>query len=112
MNQGRPQAHVAAESGLAKATVRNWVSRFRARGEEALADRSSRPHRSPTQTDPAVVARIERLRRERKLPTQLLVAELKLDGIEVSAATVHRWLRKLGIGGPGTSTSPATATAR
>ncbi len=73
------------------------MTRFRAEGEAALTDRSSRPHRSPTQTDPAVVARIEVLRRERKLPPRLIVEELALDGIEVSAATVHRWLRKLGI---------------
>jgi len=97
LQEGRPQAHVAAESRLARATVRKWVTRFRAGGEGALADRSSRPHRSPTQTDESVVARIEAMRCERKLPPRLIVAELALDGIEVSTATVHRWLRKLGI---------------
>ena len=97
IEDGRPQAHVAAESHLARATVRKWVTRFLAGGEAALADRSSRPHRSPTQTDPALVTRIEGLRRTRKLPPRLIVAELAADGIEVSAATVHRWLRRLGI---------------
>jgi len=97
LDQGRPQAHVAAESRLARATVRKWVGRFLEGGETALADRSSRPHRSPTRTDPAVVAQVEKLRRDRKLPPRLIVAELAGDGIEVSAATVHRWLRKLGI---------------
>jgi len=97
LDEGRPLAHVAAESRLARATVRKWVGRFRAEGGAALADRSSRPHRSPTRTDPAVVARIEKLRRDRKLPPRLIVAELAGDGIEVSTATVHRWLRKLGI---------------
>ncbi len=97
LDEGRPQAHVAAESRLARATVRKWVGRFRAGGEQALADRSSRPHRSPTRTDPAVVARIEALRRDRKLPPRLIVDELAADGITVSAATVHRWLRRLGI---------------
>jgi len=97
LDEGRPQAHVAAESHLARATVRKWVSRFRVGGDAALVDRSSRPHRCPTQTDSAVVARIEVLRRDRKLPPRLIVAELAGDGIEVSAATVHRWLRKLEI---------------
>jgi len=97
LDEGRPQAHVAAESPLARATVRKWVTRFRADGEQALADRSSRPHRSPTRTNPAVVARIEALRRDRKLPPRLIVDELAADGIDVSAATVHRWLRRLGI---------------
>ena len=97
VEEGRPQAHVAAEAGIARATVRKWVARFLADGQAALVDRSSRPHRSPTETDPAVVARIEALRRERKLPPRLIVVELAAEGIEVTAVTVHRWLRKLGI---------------
>jgi len=97
LEEGRPQSHVAAESRLARATVRKWVSRFRVGGDAALADRSSRPHRCPTRLNPGVVARIEVLRRDRKLPPRLIVAELAAEGIEVSAATVHRWLRKLGI---------------
>jgi len=97
LQEGRPQAHVAAESHLARATVRKWVSRFRAGGDAALTDRSSRPLRCPSQLDPAVVTRIEVLRRERKLPPRLIVDELAAEGVEVSAATVFRWLRKLGI---------------
>ena len=97
LQEGRPQAHVAAEAGVARASVRKWVHRFRVGGVGALTDRSSRPHRSPFRLDPAVVARIEILRRERKLPRRLIVEELALDGIEVSAVTVHRWLRRLGI---------------
>ncbi len=97
LEHGRPQAHVAAESHLSRATVRKWVSRFLAGGEAALADRSSRPLRSPSQLDPAVVARIEAMRRDRKLPPRLIVDELAADGIQVSAATVHRWLRRLRI---------------
>jgi len=85
LDEGRPQAHVAAESRLARATVNTWVGRFRA-GETALADRSSRPHRSPPRLGPAVVARIEALRRDRKLPPRLIVDELAADGIHVSAA--------------------------
>ena len=97
VQEGRPQAHVAAESHLARATVRKWVTRFLAGGEAALADRSSRPRRCPNQTPPPVVARIEALRRDRKLPPRLIVDELAADGVQVSAATVHRWLRKAGI---------------
>jgi len=112
LEQGRPQAHVATESRLARATVRKWVGRFLAGGAQALADRSSRPHRSPTRTDPAVVARIERLRRDRKLPPRLIVDELAADGIEVSAAIVHRWLRRLGISRLRDLDVTGTATAR
>jgi len=55
LEEGRPQAHVAAESHLARATVRKWVSRFVAGGEAALTHRSSRPLRCPAQLEPAVV---------------------------------------------------------
>ncbi len=57
----------------------------------------ARAARRPTRTDPVVVARVEALRRDRKLPPRLIVEELAADGIEVSPATVHRWLRRLGI---------------
>jgi len=97
LRDGRPQAHVAAEAGVARTTLRTWVSRFRVGGEAALVDRSSRPYCCPTSTDPAVLQRIERLRRDRKLPPRLIVDELAADGVEVSAVTVHRWLRRLGI---------------
>lgn len=32
LDEGRPQAHVAAEAGIARATVRKWVARFLAGG--------------------------------------------------------------------------------
>ncbi|MWV21603.1 helix-turn-helix domain-containing protein, partial [Methylobacterium sp. 2A] len=46
-------------------TVRKWRDRFAAEGAAGLADRSSRPHTSPTRLDDAAVAEIARLRRER-----------------------------------------------
>lgn len=44
-----------------------------------------------------MVDRIEAMRRERKLPPRLIVVELAAEGIEVTAVTVHRWLRRFGI---------------
>ena len=47
---GTPQAHVAAQMGLSRATVGKWWRRWLAEGDVGLEDRSSRPHRCPTQT--------------------------------------------------------------
>ena len=48
---GWPQAEVARVFRVSRATVAKWVRRFREGGPDALQDRSSRPLRSPHQTD-------------------------------------------------------------
>lgn len=45
--EGWPTAHVAEQLGISRATAYKWVRRFREEGEAGLADRSSRPLRSP-----------------------------------------------------------------
>ena len=59
-----PQAASRA-AGVCPHTVRKWVARYQAEGVAGLQDRSSRPRRLYRLTPPAVVARIEALRRER-----------------------------------------------
>ena len=44
------QARVAERLQVSRATVSKWVRRYRADGLAGLADRSSKPHRSPSQT--------------------------------------------------------------
>jgi transposase InsO family protein len=86
---GRPAAHVAAEMGVSRATAYKWVRRFRDEGAAGLADRSSRPHSSPTRTDPRVEAAILALRRDRRL------GPARIAGIVgVPASTVHRVLAR------------------
>lgn len=53
----------AAEFKLSRQSAGKWVKRYRELGVEGLADRSSRPHRLPTQTSPEVVLRVEQMRR-------------------------------------------------
>src|SRR5262249_7028210 len=72
-------------------TVAKWVGRFRATGVEGLRDRSSRPLSSPNQTPLATCAAIEASRRQRHTGKQI-AAE-----VGVSAATVSRVLRRLGL---------------
>jgi transposase InsO family protein len=52
---------------VSRATATKWWRRYRAEGEAGLADRSSRPRRSPARTPAKVEKRVLRLRRSRKL---------------------------------------------
>jgi transposase InsO family protein len=89
---GRPIAHVVAEMGVSRQTATRWWDRWRHEGDAGLWDRSSRPHRSPTQTKRSAERRIEALRRRAKL------GPARIAGIlELSPATVHRVLVRLGI---------------
>ena len=93
----RPIAHVAAEMGISRQCATKWVHRYRQHGEAGLLDRASTPASSPSITAPEVVARIERLRREKKWTARQIARELAGEGVEISVATVGRWLARLGI---------------
>ena len=93
----RPLSHVAAEAGVSRQCLSKWKARYDALGEAGLADRSSAPHSSPDQLPEQVVARIEALRRDRKWSARLIAVELATEGTTVSAATVGRWLVRLGL---------------
>ena len=87
--EGQAPGGVAAAFGVCVKTVAKWVARFRAGGLEALADRSSRPHRlyrpTPQQTRDAIVA----MRRECRPGCEIA----RQTG--ASAATVSRILRAM-----------------
>ncbi|MFD8110385.1 IS481 family transposase [Streptomyces microflavus] len=86
---GRPVAHVAAEMGISRPTAHKWIRRWRAEGDTGLADRSSRPHRTPHRTPRAVEARVCDLRRTRRLGPARIGPVLGLP-----ASTVHRILTR------------------
>jgi transposase InsO family protein len=85
-------AAVAAAHGVSPRTVRKWRDRHALRGEAGLADRSSRPHHSPTRLASEVEAEIEALRR-RRLSGPAIARRL---GRPVS--TVGVVLRRCGLG--------------
>jgi transposase len=60
---GHRPGEVAKQLGVSRQTVYKWVRRWRAEGAAGLADRSSRPHRSPRRTSPETVAQIIAARR-------------------------------------------------
>ena len=86
---GWPPAHVAEQLGISRATVYKWLRRHREGGEEALADRSSRPHRMPTRTSEHVERKVLRARQRRKRGAVVLAAELGMH-----ASTVGRVLAR------------------
>src|SRR5947208_7749932 len=88
---GLSNAAAARRFNTTPKTVAKWVERFRGGGVDGLRDRSSRPHSLPSQTAPATCAVVEVLRRQRHTGKQI-AAE-----VGVSAATVSRILRRLGL---------------
>src|SRR5689334_24831071 len=88
---GLSRAAAARQFNTTAKTVAKWVKRFRAEGVDGLRDRPSRPHSSPSQTPAATCAAVEALRRQRHTGKQI-AAE-----VGISAATVSRILRRLGL---------------
>jgi transposase InsO family protein len=88
---GLSKAAAARQFNTTPKTVAKWVERFRAEGVDGLRDRSSRPLSLPSQTGPATCAVVEALRRQRYTGKQIAVET------GVSAATVSRILRRLGL---------------
>ncbi|VEI15844.1 Transposase and inactivated derivatives [Actinomyces viscosus] len=97
VQSGRPIAHVAAEAGIARATLSKWVARYRQGGTEALEDRSSAPVHRPTQTSAETVDLIEHWRRTHKWSARRISHELAARGTVVSVRTVTRWLDRAGL---------------
>ena len=89
---GTTQAEVARQMGLSRGTVAKWWHRYQGEGLSGLVDRSSRPHRSPTRTDPKTEERICRLRRSTKRGPVFLAVRTG-----VPASTVWRVLRRHGL---------------
>jgi transposase InsO family protein len=81
----------AAAQSVTAATARKWLGRYLAGGEAALADRSSRPHRSPRAMPAATALAIVELRRRRL--TQARIAA----SLGVSKSSVGRVLARAGL---------------
>ena len=100
LERGERLSRVARRLGISGRTARKWWARFRTEGASGLADRSSRPHRSPRQTAPAVALGIKVLRRQ-----HWTCAEIG-QAVGVSAATAARVLRPLGLSRRGRCEAP------
>jgi transposase InsO family protein/DNA-binding CsgD family transcriptional regulator len=91
VSEGQSASRVAAAFGVSVSTVRKWVKRFRYEGLGGLADRSSRPHHSPSRTAAVIATKVGDLRLRRWTGAQI-AAELG-----ISRATVFRMLQRMGL---------------
>ena len=94
LQQNWTRAEAAAAVAVSVRTVAKWVRRFREEGSPGLQDRSSRPHRSPHATPPAVVTRMVELRQAGQRMWQIARA------VRRPASTVSAVLRRLGVPRP------------
>lgn len=95
-----PAAVVAAALHVSPRTVTKWLGRYLAEGPAGLVDRSSRPHRSPGRTPPAVVRRIVALRQRRRTGPEIA------EQLRLAPSTVGRVLSRLGLGRLRTAVTP------
>jgi transposase InsO family protein len=90
--EGRPVAHVAKELGVSRQCAHRWVARYDRDGEAGLADRSSRPHHSPTRTPARIEQRVLAARERLRCGPAGLAHRTG-----VPAATCGRILRRHGV---------------
>jgi transposase len=100
--EGRGVREVARSYGVSPGWVSRLVTRYREEGEAAFEPRSRRPHRSPRATPSEVVERIVELRRSLvgagdDAGPETIRWHLAREGIDVSAMTVMRYLRRAGL---------------
>jgi transposase InsO family protein len=86
---GWPAARIAEQLGISRATVYKWIRRYQAEGWAGLADRTSRPHHSPTRAPAEVEDRVLALRADAQRGPVFLARELGMV-----ASTVGRILRR------------------
>ena len=105
VGHGWPQAEVARQFRVSRATVAKYVRRHREEGEAGLLDRSSRPHGCPRLTSPRRVKAICKLRCKRswgpgrigfhlKMPHSTVYAVLRRSGLN-RLAWMHRVTREI-----------------
>lgn len=87
--QYEPAARVAAGYGVSLRTARKWKSRHDHGGQEALADRSSRPRRCRNKLSEEDFCRIFELRKARKTGDEIALY------LGLCRSSVFRALRKL-----------------
>ena len=107
-----PTANVTATCrafGISRKTGYKWLGRdAAAESVSELADRSRRPHHSPTRTSDAVTRRVVALRQAYGWGGEKLVPLLAAEGIPIAARTIDRIIAREGL----TRTDVAPTAAR
>ena len=116
--EGRAVREVARAYGCSPGWVSRLVARYREEGDPAFEPRSRRPLRSPNATPPDVLDHLVRLRKELAAAGLDAGAETirwhlrHHHGISVSAATIHRHLRRAGLVEPEPKKRPRSSYVR
>ncbi|WP_143250034.1 IS481 family transposase, partial [Amycolatopsis sacchari] len=95
VEQGWTYAEAAKMFMVAAKTAAKWAKRYRAEGVAGMADRSSRPHRSPARTRGPVVRQIVRLRWRHRLGPVQIAGRLGLPASTVHAVLVRCRINRL-----------------
>jgi transposase-like protein len=82
---------------VAPKTARKWAVRYQSEGPAGMADRSSRPRRSPAKTPPQLVRRIVGLRWRQRLGPVQIAGRLGLPSSTVHAVLVRCRLNRLSV---------------
>lgn len=96
--EGANVSELCRRFGISRKTGYKWIGRGRESDSTGLADRSRRPHSSPSRTEPTMEQAVLHLREKhpawggRKLRTVLL----RRDGVAPSASTITEILRRHG----------------
>ena len=76
-------------------TAGKWAARYRGEGAAGMADRSSRPRRSPAKTSPHLVRQIVRLRWRQRLGPAQIAGQLAVPASTVHAVLVRCRINRL-----------------
>jgi transposase InsO family protein len=90
-----PIAQAAAFFHVSWPTAKRWADRYEAMGQAGMADRSSRPHRSPDRTPPHLVRKIVHLRWKKRLGPVAIGAKLGIPASTVHVVLVRCRLNRL-----------------
>ncbi len=92
VEQGWPLRRAAERFQVSPTTAARWADRYRRHGADGMADRSSRPHRSPRRTPSRLERRIVKVRVVRRWgPARIGFL------LGVHPSTVHRVLSRYGL---------------
>ncbi|MGW5365977.1 IS481 family transposase [Actinopolymorpha pittospori] len=92
VEEGWPLRRAAERFQVSVTTAARWASRYRQLGAAGMADRSSRPRRSPNQTPVQLVAQVVALRTQRGWGPARIGPALGMP-----ASTVHKVLARAGM---------------
>jgi len=95
VEDGWTVSYAAAVFNVSWPTAKRWAERYRTAGKAGMADRSSRPHRSPRRTPAPVVRAIVHLRWKKRLGPVAIADRLGLAPSTVHAVLVRCRINRL-----------------